>query len=58
MVYRDVVPGSLSDLKTRIESAINGITPNVLQRVIASFEERVDICLAVNGAHFSHVLGK
>ena len=58
VVYRDGVPASLSDLKARIESAISSITPDVLQRVIASFDERVDVCLAMNGEHFSHVLGK
>lgn len=58
VVYREGVPASLDILKARIESAINDITADVLRRVIVSFDERVDACLQMNGAHLVHVLGK
>lgn len=56
VVYRDGVPPSLSVLQSKIQDAVSSITQDVLQRVICSFDERVDACLAMNGEHFSHVL--
>ena len=56
VIYRDGVPKPLNELKTRIKDVMRAITPEVLQRVILSFDERVDACLALDGRHFAHVL--
>ena len=53
-VYRDGVPASLLELRTKIETVINGIISDVLQRVVINFDERVDACLAMRD-HTRHL---
>ncbi len=54
-VYRDA-PATIEDLKTKIEEAMNAISPQTLKRVFDNLIRRVKACKAANGQHFEHLL--
>ncbi|KYN06546.1 hypothetical protein ALC62_02625, partial [Cyphomyrmex costatus] len=49
-------PTTAEDMKIRIRQACQEITPDVLQRVRASFHNRINKCIEVNGRAFEHLL--
>ena len=49
-------PSNLNDLKDRIRLEIQGITPQMINDSIRSFEERLYHCQQTNGQHFEHLL--
>uniref|UniRef100_A0A8D9FCZ9 Transposable element Tc3 transposase n=1 Tax=Cacopsylla melanoneura TaxID=428564 RepID=A0A8D9FCZ9_9HEMI len=55
VVYR-TPPSTIEDLKIRIQTACNNITPETFKNVRAEFHNRMFYCLEVNGQHFEHLL--
>jgi len=55
LVYR-TPSQSVDDLKRRIVSACQSITPAMLQAVHESTMKRAEMCDKVNGQHFEHLL--
>lgn len=53
VVYKSKVH-SLEELRQRIVDECAKITPAMLQKVRAAFEDRMYYCLAENGSHFEH----
>lgn len=48
-------PTTIENMKDRIRNAFEEITPEVLQRVRASFQMRLTQCIQVNGGVFEHL---
>ena len=42
-------PSNIQDLKQKVVEVVTSISPNVLQRVIKNFEDRLSICIAAAG---------
>jgi hypothetical protein len=51
-------PRSLEDLKERIRQEINAIPPEITQRVMKNFRERLQKCFANDGRHMSDMIFK
>lgn len=49
-------PATPQDMKIRIRDAFETITPQMLCRVVSSFQKRICKCLEMNGRHFEHLL--
>lgn len=54
-VYRDV-PTTRDNMVQRIRDACRAITPEMLERCVASFEKRIVKCIEVTGDHFEHLM--
>jgi transposase len=55
VVYQ-IQPLSIDDLKQKIIAACRAITPDVLANVRKEFMSRIELCIAVNGQHFEHLI--
>lgn len=55
IVYREP-PTTADNMKERIRATFRTITPEMLNRVRASFITRIDKCLNNGGQHFEHIL--
>jgi hypothetical protein len=51
-------PRSLEDLKERIQQEIDAILPDLTQRVMKNFRERLQQCVANDGHHMSDMVFK
>ena len=51
-------PRSLEDLNERIEQEIDSIPPVLTRRVMKSFRECLQQCVANDGRHMSHLIFK
>ena len=54
-VYVPPLPASIPELKVRIRTAIETITPDMLQTVWNELDYRVDVCRITKGAHIEHL---
>ncbi|RLU20535.1 hypothetical protein DMN91_007145 [Ooceraea biroi] len=55
IVYRDR-PTTRNDMINRITEAIQSLSSDEILRATNSFQNRVDVCIEKNGAHFEHYL--
>ena len=51
------LPASIPELKVRIRTAIETITPDMLQTVWNELDNCVDVCRITKGAHIEHLQG-
>ena len=58
LVYENVVPASVEELKERIVSAFDSIRamPGIFSRVRQSMISRIEACVISEGQHFEHLL--
>jgi hypothetical protein len=49
------MPQHLDGLKQRISDAVESISRDMLGRVWAELDYRLDICRVINGAHIEHM---
>lgn len=50
-VYSEAHPASVTDLKQRIQSAFSEITPDMLQKTMLAYKERLHCTVDRNGEH-------
>ena len=48
----EVNPQTTEDLKTAVEEAITSNPSEMLQRTVANFTKRLELCCAAQGGHF------
>ena len=48
----EVNPRTTEDLKAAVEEAIGSIPSEMLQRTVANFTQRLELCCAAKGGHF------
>jgi hypothetical protein len=54
-IYIRPLPTTLADLKTRITTAVNSVTQDILLRVWDEFSYRLDVIRAAGGGHTEHL---
>lgn len=52
----NIPPNTKDDMKIRVRNCFQNITAEMCRNLSRSFEERIEICLEVNGGHFEHLL--
>lgn len=55
MVFQPPLPATIEELKQEITEAILTVTPEMLQRVLNEFENRVDITRVSGGDRIEHL---
>ncbi len=54
-IYKNA-PETLAELKLAIETEIQAIESDMLERVFSNFEERLVACIDQDGGHLEHVI--
>ena len=54
-VFVPPLPISLSELKQRITTAVEGVDEDMLRSVWTELDYRIDICRVTKGSHIEHL---